>query len=75
MSLDFSHLELYFVYYSAKFTKPADPLVLFVHWSMIQHRFRCCNESEVIEKLFYLFDFLKKQFKATSHTSPKLAIW
>ncbi|RNA16408.1 hypothetical protein BpHYR1_008100 [Brachionus plicatilis] len=68
MSLDFSHFEIYFVHYSAKFKKSADPLVLFVHWSMIQNRFRCINESELHHTLplnwldndsFYDFQYKK----------------
>lgn len=49
MPIEFCHFEIYYLNWYEKFTKPADPLVLFTHYCLIQNRFKCSFESEVIK--------------------------
>ncbi|CAF0807534.1 unnamed protein product [Brachionus calyciflorus] len=51
MPSEFCHFELYYTTWYEKFTRPADPLVLFIHWAMIQNRFKCFYDNELHEQL------------------------
>lgn len=51
MPSEFCHFEVYYTAWYEKFLRPADPLVLFIHWSMIQNRFKCFYDSELHDQL------------------------
>ena len=44
---EFCHLEIYFLYWNKSFVKPADPIMLFYHWCMIQNKFKCLIDEKV----------------------------
>lgn len=46
-SFDYSTFEIYYLYYKQHFNKTADPLVVFIHWYMVKHNFKCIVDSLV----------------------------
>ncbi len=46
-SPDLTNLELFYKYYHKNFKKQSDCLVLFIHWLMIQNKFKCSIQQNV----------------------------
>jgi len=45
MTMDLTNFEFYFQRYREKFNKQADALVVFVHWYLVQNKYKCVVES------------------------------
>lgn len=47
LNLDFPNFELFYNHYKNDFNKAGDPLVLFMHWYLIQSQFKILVDHKV----------------------------
>ena len=45
--LEYLNFDMFYRTYRETFKKPADSLVLFIHWFMIQNRYKCIVDKVV----------------------------
>jgi hypothetical protein len=73
---EYTHFEMYYLKYKDSFCKPADSLVLFIHWCMIQNKFKCLVDAVVrtysttYKQNFYLFLCIYNHFFKQTEALP-----